>query len=207
MASWVVYDVTAAAATLPPSLLAAYDAWLDTAEAREARLGAIASGVVADFRVAVAADADATGVLDEDTIPAYCLRHVQAMSWYYLAMECGFDPTDLQAGWQDGEVYLRSLYVTLRQGGATGAASSAAGTPRYSGSPSSLSRRASGFAGPADVGLPVTTGVMSDAELALRARLDAFAANALALAALGEGCSVEDMRARLNDLLTKMGGV
>lgn len=60
MADWVVYDTGAAAETLPPSLSTVYGTWL-TAEVRAQRLGLIVSGVVADFRKAVAADADATG--------------------------------------------------------------------------------------------------------------------------------------------------
>lgn len=71
MADWVVYDAGAAAETLPPSLATAYAAWL-TAEVRAQRLGLIVSGVVADFRKAVAADADATGKLDSDSVPVAC---------------------------------------------------------------------------------------------------------------------------------------
>ena len=49
MADWVIYDVWAAAATLPPSLATAYAAWLDAAT-RAQRLALLVSGVVADFR-------------------------------------------------------------------------------------------------------------------------------------------------------------
>jgi len=128
MADWVVYDTGAAAETLPPLLAAAYAAWL-TAEVRAQRLGLIVSGVVADFRKAVAADADATGKLDADSVPAACLRHVAAVVWYTLAQEMGADPEPYRPGWQDSEIYLRRLYQDLESGGG---ASGATGTPLYS---------------------------------------------------------------------------
>ena len=127
MADWVVYDAGAAAETLPPSLAAAYAAWL-TAEVRAQRLGLIVSGVVADFRKAVAADADATGKLDSDNVPVACLRHVAAVVWYTLAQEMGSDPEPYRSAWQDSEIYLRRLYQDLESGGGAGGA---AGTPRY----------------------------------------------------------------------------
>jgi hypothetical protein len=127
MADWVVYDAGAAAETLPPPLAAAYAAWLD-AEVRAERLGLVAAGVVADFRRAVAADADATGKLDEDSVPVSCLRHVAAVVWYALAQEMGADPEPYRPAWQDSEIYLRRLYQDLKAGGG---ASGATGTPRY----------------------------------------------------------------------------
>ena len=127
MADWVVYDTGAAAETLPPSLSTAYAAWL-TAEVRAQRLGLIVSGVVADFRKAVAADADATGKLDADSVPVACLRHVAAVVWYTLAQEMGADPEPYRSAWQDSEIYLRRLYQDLESGGG---ASGATGTPRY----------------------------------------------------------------------------
>lgn len=206
MADWVIYDVTAAAATLPPSLAAAYGAWLESAEARAARLGLIVGGTVADFRKAVIAASDAVGALDETTIPAACVRHANAIVWFSLAFEMGEDQSVYQTAWQDAEIYLRRLYMDSKAG-SLATASGATGTPRYSGSPASLIRRAGGFAGPADSGLPVTTGAMTDAELALRARLDALAAKAAELAALGEVYSVEDLRARVNELAARLAGV
>ena len=127
MADWVVYDTGAAAETLPPSLSTAYAAWL-TAEVRAQRLGLIVSGVVADFRKAVAADSDATGKLDADSVPVACLRHVAAVVWYTLAQELGADPEPYRSAWQDSEIYLRRLYQDLESGGG---ASGATGTPRY----------------------------------------------------------------------------
>jgi hypothetical protein len=127
MADWVVYDTGAAAETLPPSLSTAYGAWL-TAEVRAQRLGLIVSGVVADFRKAVAADADATGKLDADSVPVACLRHAAAVVWYTLAQEMGADPEPYRSAWQDSEIYLRRLYQDLEAGGG---ASGATGTPLY----------------------------------------------------------------------------
>ena len=127
MADWVVYDTGAAAETLPPSLATAYAAWL-TAELRAERLGLIASGVVADFRKAVAADADATGKLDGDSVPVACLRHVASVVWYTLAQEMGSDTEPYRSAWQDSEIYLRRLYQDLESGGTV---SGATGTPRY----------------------------------------------------------------------------
>ena len=127
MADWVVYDTGAAAETLPPSLSTAYAAWL-TAEVRAQRLGLIVSGVDADFRKAVAADADATGKLDADSVPVACLRHVAAVVWYTLSQEMGADPEPYRSAWQDSEIYLRRLYQDLESGGG---ASGATGTPRY----------------------------------------------------------------------------
>jgi len=127
MADWVVYDAGAAAETLPPSLATAYAAWL-TAEVRAQRLGLIVSGVVADFRKAVAADAAATGKLDADSVPVACLRHVAAVVWYTLAQEMGADPEPYRSAWQDSEIYLRRLYQDLESGGG---ASGATGTPLY----------------------------------------------------------------------------
>ena len=127
MADWVVYDTGAAAATLPPSLAAAYAAWL-TAEVRAQRLGLIVSGVVADFRKAVAADADPVGKEDAASVPVSCLRQVSAVVWYTLALEMGEDATVYRSAWLDSEIYLRRLYQDLEAGGT---ASGATGTPRY----------------------------------------------------------------------------
>jgi len=127
MADWVIYDAGAAAATLPPSLATAYAAWLDAAT-RAQRLALLVSGVVADFRKAVAADADATGKLDAASVPLSCLRHVSAVTWYMLANEMGADAEPFRTAWLDSEIYLRRLYQELADGGN---ASGATGTPRY----------------------------------------------------------------------------
>lgn len=127
MADWVVYDTGAAAATLPPPLATAYAAWL-TAEVRAQRLGLIVSGVVADFRKAVAADADPVGKENASSVPVSCLRQVSAVVWYTLALEMGEDATVYRSAWLDSEIYLRRLYQDLEAGGA---ASGATGTPRY----------------------------------------------------------------------------
>ena len=108
MADWVIYDAGAAAATLPPSLAAAYAAWLSP-EVRAQRLVLLVSGVVADFRKAVAADADATGKLDAASVPLSCLRHVSAVTWYMLANEMGADAEGFRSAWLDSEIYLRRL--------------------------------------------------------------------------------------------------
>ena len=124
MADWVIYDTGAAAATLPPSLAAAYAAWLD-AETRAQRLALLVSGVVADFRKAVAADADATGKLDAASVLDSCLRHASAVTWYMLANEMGAEAEAYRPAWLNAEIYLRRLYDDLEPGGG------AAGTPRY----------------------------------------------------------------------------
>ena len=140
MADWVVYDTGAAAATLPPSLSAAYAAWL-TAEVRAQRLGLIVSGVVADFRKAVEADADPVGKEDSASVPVSCLRQVSAVVWYTLALEMGEDATVYRSAWLDSEIYLRRLYQDLESGGT---ASGATGTPLYV--PGSLSASGGGSA-------------------------------------------------------------
>ena len=127
MADWVIYDAGAAAATLPPPLATAYAAWL-TAEVRAQRLGLIVSGVVADFRKAVAADADPVGSENADSVPVSCLRQVSAVVWYTLALEMGEDATVYRSAWLDSEIYLRRLYQDLESGGT---ASGATGTPLY----------------------------------------------------------------------------
>ncbi len=126
MADWVIYDAGAAAATLPPPLSAAYAAWL-TEEIRAQRLGLIVSGVVADFRQAVAADADPVGKENATSVPVSCLRQVSAVVWYTLALEMGEDATVYRSAWLDSEIYLRRLYQELADGGADGATA----TPRY----------------------------------------------------------------------------
>ena len=130
MADWVVYDTGAAAATLPPPLATAYAAWL-TAEIRAQRLGLIVSGVVADFRKAVVADADPVGKENADSVPVSCLRQVSAVVWYTLALEMGEDATVYRSAWLDSEIYLRRLYQELADGGADGATA----TPRYTPGP------------------------------------------------------------------------
>ncbi len=127
MADWVVYDTGAAAATLPPSLATAYAAWLDAAT-RAQRLALLVSGVVADFRQAVAADADPVGKENATSVPVSCLRQVSAVVWYTLALEMGEDATVYRSAWLDSEIYLRRLYQDLEAGGT---ASGATGTPRY----------------------------------------------------------------------------
>ena len=126
MADWVIYDAGAAAATLPPSLATAYAAWLDAAT-RAQRLALLVSGVVADFRKAVAADADATGKLDAASVPLSCLRHVSAVTWYMLANEMGADAEGFRSAWLDSYIYRRRLYPDRADGGAAGATA----TPRY----------------------------------------------------------------------------
>ena len=143
MADWVVYGAGAAAETLPPSLAAAYAVWLSE-EVRAERLGLIVSGVVADFRRAVAADADATGKLDPDSVPVACLRHAAAVVWYTLAQEMGADPEPYRPAWQDSEIYLRRLYQDLEAGGG---ASGATGTPLYAPGPAVGRGSVSGVAG------------------------------------------------------------
>ncbi len=127
MAEWVIYDTGAAAETLPPLLATAYAAWL-TEEVRAQRLGLIVSGVVEDFRKAVAADADPAGKLDAGSVPLSCLRHVSAVTWYMLAHEMGAEAEPYRSAWLDSEIYLRRLYLELKSGGAAGGAT---GTPLY----------------------------------------------------------------------------
>ena len=127
MADWVLYDAGAAAETLPPPLAEAYDAWL-TEEVRAERLGLIVSGVVADFRKAVAADADPLGGGNADSVPVSCLRQVSAVVWYTLALEAGADAETYRSAWLDSEIYLRRLYQELAAGGTVGGAT---GTPLY----------------------------------------------------------------------------
>ncbi len=124
-----LFNVTAAAATLPPSLKAAYLAW-QPAEGREARLGRIAAGVAADFRAASGVAADPEFAEKPAAVPVRCVRHCEAVLWHTLALECGAEAEPYRPGWQDSEVWLRQLYVTLRQGGA---AAGEPGTPRYDG--------------------------------------------------------------------------
>ena len=127
MAEWVIYDTGAAAETLPPLLATAYAAWL-TEEVRAQRLGLIVSGVVEDFRKAVAADADPAGKLDASSVPLSCLRHVSAVTWYMLAHEMGAEAEPYRSAWLDSEIYLRRLYLELKSGGGAGGAT---GTPMY----------------------------------------------------------------------------
>jgi hypothetical protein len=140
MADWVIYDTGAAAATLPPSLATAYAAWLDAAT-RAQRLALLVSGVVADFRKAVAADADPVGGENAASVPVSCLRQVSAVVWYTLALEMGEGASVYRSAWLDSEIYLRRLYQDLESGGA---ASGATGTPRYA--PGSLPASGDGIA-------------------------------------------------------------
>ena len=128
MADWVVYDTGVAAETLQPSLSTVYSAWL-TAAVRAERLGLIASGVVGDFRRAVAADTDVTGKLDADSVPVACLRHVAAVVWYTLAQEMGAEPELYRPAWRDSEIYLRRLYQDLKEGGTVNGATRASHRP------------------------------------------------------------------------------
>jgi hypothetical protein len=127
MADWVVYDIAAAEETLPPSLSTAYNVWL-MPDVRAERLGLIVKGAVADFRKAVAADADIVGKENSDRLPISCLRHASAVVWYVLAFEIGEDPEPYRSAWQDSEIYLRRLYQDLKAGGAV---NGAMGTPLY----------------------------------------------------------------------------
>jgi len=141
MADWVVYDTGAAAATLPPSLATAYAVWL-TVEVRAQRLGLIVSGVVSDFRKAVAADSDSVGKDNASSVPVSCLRHVANVVWYTLSQEMGVDQEPYRTGWQDSEIYLRRLYQDLQAGGT---ANGSTGTPLYA--PGSAVGSVSGVAG------------------------------------------------------------
>ena len=203
MATWVVYDVTAAAATLPPSLAAAFDAWL-TAEDRMTRLALVVTGVVEDFRKATLADADAAGSLDAAQIPLSCLRHANAIAWYILAFELGSDTDAYRAAWQDAEIYLRRLYMDSKTAAST---AGAAGTPRYSGSRSTAARVATGLAGPADSALTVTKGTATETEQMLIARLDGMAKRAASLGVIGEVFDADALRARANDLASTVASV
>ncbi|MEI7903583.1 MAG: leucine-rich repeat domain-containing protein, partial [bacterium] len=110
---------------------------------RMVRLGSIVTGVVADFRAAVLADADPTGASNSAAILASSLRHVAAIVWYVLAQECGEDPEPYRVAWQDSEIYLRQLLTSLRAGSAL---VGAVGTPAYVAGPGSNRERTGGGA-------------------------------------------------------------
>lgn len=138
---WVYVDVETVAVNLPAGLQDAYDAWL-AAEERLSRLGFVVDGVVQDFRKAVNAAAHAVGATDAALIPLPCFRHAQMMIWYFLGVDCGYASVDdLRQGWQDSEVYLRSLYSALRMGDNRFADNTTAGSglPRYDNSRASSS--------------------------------------------------------------------
>lgn len=122
-----LFNVTAAAATLPPALKAAYLAW-QPVEGREARLGRLTAGIAADFRAASGVADDPDLAEKPSAVPLRCVRHCEAVLWHTLALECGAESEPYRPGWQDSEVWLRQLYVTLRQGGG---AAGEPGTPRY----------------------------------------------------------------------------
>jgi hypothetical protein len=128
-AGWYVFDAAFAVAVFPTPLAAAYAGWLMEAE-RLARLELIVAGVAADFRSATDAARDPVGGTNVSWVPASCIRHANAVVWYCLGLEMGYTSTvaDYRSGWQDAEVYLRSLLVALRQ---NGRASAVPGTPLY----------------------------------------------------------------------------
>ncbi len=68
------FNVTAAAATLPPSLKSAWLAW-QPVEGREARLGRLTAGIAADFRAATGVDADPDFAEKPSAVPLRCVRH------------------------------------------------------------------------------------------------------------------------------------
>lgn len=130
---WVYVDVDVVAENLPSGLQEKYDSWLDDG-ARVARLQFIVDGVVQDFRKAVAADSHSVGSADPSLIPMPCHRAAQMMIWYFLAVDCGYSGAEaLRNGWQDAEVYLRSLHAALRMGSNRFAdsAGSGSGLPKY----------------------------------------------------------------------------
>jgi len=122
-----LFNVTAAAATLPPSLKAAYLAWQPVG-GREARLGRLTAGIAADFRAAAGVADDPDLAEKPSAVPLRCVRHCEAVLWHTLALECGAESEPYRPGWQDSEVWLRQLYVTLRQ---SGGAPGEPGTPSY----------------------------------------------------------------------------
>ena len=128
---WVYFKASVVAGNLPAGLQAAYDAWLTYGE-RFARLSLLVSGVSQDFRKAVDAETHSVGGTDVTLLPLPCQRHAQLMVWYFLGLDAGYaDVADLRTGWQDAEVYLRSLYMATKQG-ANRFAENGGGTPRYS---------------------------------------------------------------------------
>ena len=122
-----LFTLSAAAATLPPTILNAYLAWKPVG-GREARLGRIAAGVAADFRAATGVEADPEYEETPAAIPVRCVRHCEAVLWYTLAQECGAEAEPYRTGWQNAEMWLRQSYVTVRT---LGDASGACGMPRY----------------------------------------------------------------------------
>ncbi len=130
---WVYVTAGVVAENLPAGLQEQYDGWLDEAD-RLTRLQFIVDGVVQDFRKAVAAESHSVGSADASLIPLPCHRAAQMMVWYFLGVDCGYAGAEsLRIGWQDAEVYLRSLYTALRMGSNrfAEAASSGSGLPRY----------------------------------------------------------------------------
>lgn len=124
-----LFNASTAAATLPPTLKAAYLAW-QPKEGRESRLGRLTAGIAADFQAAAGIASNPIVVEKPAAVPVRSVRHCEAVLWYTLALECGVAAEQYRPGWQDAEVWLRQLYVTLRQGaGANGEP----GTPRYDG--------------------------------------------------------------------------
>jgi len=133
--SWVLFDKVVFAENLPEGLAEAYAVWLLSAASKSARVDFIVSGVLLDFRSAIAADEHPTGAANPTAVPIPCLRHMQMMCWYFLGLECGYSGVgDLRAGWQDAEVYLRSLASSTRMGTNRFAyEDGAGGVPLYSG--------------------------------------------------------------------------
>ena len=129
---WVYVTYAAVSQNLPAPLQTAFDAWLTELERLE-RLELIVTGVVDDFRNAVAAEGHPAGSLSEFLVPLGVLRHVLAAIRYGLAVEMGYaGASGYQGGWQESEVYLRRLLIDLRLG-QNRFAVTAGGTPRYAG--------------------------------------------------------------------------
>lgn len=132
--SWVLFDKLVFAENLPSGLADAYVAWEQTPENKAERVDFIVSGVLLDFRSAIEADKHPTVKDLPNAIPVPCLRHAQMMCWYFLGLECGYKKTDsLKGGWQDAEVYLRTLATATRMGANRfGPSDEGTGIPMYS---------------------------------------------------------------------------
>ena len=128
---WVYFDVDVVAVNLPGGLQAAYDDWL-TADERIGRLTQLLNGILQDFRGAVDAASHAVGGADATLLPMPCQRHALMTVWYFLGLDVGYgEARELRQGWQDSEVYLRSLLSDLRKG-VNRFGDGGGGTPRYS---------------------------------------------------------------------------
>ena len=127
---WVYFDVDVVAVNLPGGLQESYDAWLTPGE-RIARLTQLLNGILQDFRGAVDAASHAVGGADATLLPMPCQRHALMTVWYFLGLDVGYgEAHELRQGWQDSEVYLRSLLSDLRKG-VNRFGDGGGGTPRY----------------------------------------------------------------------------